>query len=95
MDSIHRYNDIRFASENLKGRLKSEVFKKRCQFRNITYNLRSTRPFMEESDKRDYIRQAPMFRLIKEWNELKEEMRVHIIETASKAKLKEEVLKYF
>ena len=54
---IHKLNDLIFVLTNLTGKIESVTFYVRCQFRNINYNLRSTRPLIQEIDNRDYMYQ--------------------------------------
>ena len=73
-------------------RCKYNDLKIKCLWREISYNLRCFRPLVEEIDRRDYIRHAPIQRLVSYWNELDEDLRSYVLDNECKYNLKEEVL---
>ena len=66
--------------------------------RKEKYNLRSTRPLVEEKGSilvNNYVSKAPINRLRKLWNDLSDEIRDELVGQANKNLLKSLVLKNF
>ena len=95
IESLHEYRDLCFVSEYIRGKLMSESLD--CNFveRNLTYNLRFSRQFLEHTHKNNYIYYAPIFRIIRCWNMLAGPIRNHLLDSGSRELLKKEVLKLF
>ena len=54
-ESVHKYNDILFVLNNIKGNISSSNFKENFKESDLTYDLREFRQFQEVMQKRDYI----------------------------------------
>ena len=95
IETLHEYRDLCFVIDYIRGNIKSEVLERNFIERNLIYNLRHPRQFIEFTHKSNYIFFAPIFRIVREWNMLSEDVKSYIVNTGDKEKLKSEVLKHF
>ena len=95
LESIHHYHDVSFVLENLRGKLKSNIFDNRFQLRELTYHLRNHRPYKEFTHKNNYIAHSPSYRLVERWNAIDPELRATLITGSDKDPLKTSCLNLF
>ena len=98
LESLHHYLDVSFVLENLKGKLKCNIFDNRFHLRELTYCLRNHRPYKESTHTNNYIAHSPSYRLVERWNVLDVELRAVLLEdinTINKDPLKQHCLKNF
>ena len=95
IESLHEYKDICFVSDYIRGNIKSETLDRNLIERNLTYNLRHPRQFMESTHRNNFVFFAPIYRMVRGWNTLPEDVRAHLMNGGAKEKLKSEVLRFF
>ena len=97
VESIHKYNDVMFVLNNLKGSVISPDFQKNFKERDLIYDLRDPRPFQEEVQRKDFLYNSPIHRLRRRWNILNQDCRNRLIDINIDGKtiLKEKIFKNF
>ena len=95
VESIHEYRDICFVADYSTGNIRSTALDRNFTERNLTYNLRFPRKYQEYAHRNNYVFNAPIYRIIRSWNTISEDVRRHLLDYRSKNLLKETVLKCF
>ena len=55
LESVHHYLDVSLVLANIKGGIICPTLESRFQLRDLTYNLRNHRPYLEQLHSRNYI----------------------------------------